>query len=80
MDENRINNNDEALGARSSAEQATGNTLNEYTVEERDTLADIGRKHNMTWEEIFEANKDIVHDTNEIMPGFKLKIPNRNSL
>jgi nucleoid-associated protein YgaU len=53
-------NDDEALGANSSERQATGNILNEYTVEESDTLADIGRKHNMTWEQIAEANKDVL--------------------
>jgi nucleoid-associated protein YgaU len=73
-------NDDEALGANSSERQATGNILNEYTVEESDTLADIGRKHNMTWEQIAEANKDVLDDPDFIKPGFKLKIPNTRNL
>ncbi len=73
-------NNDEALGARSSAQPAYGNIFREYTVEESDTLADIGRKHNMSWDQIAEANKDVVDDPDFVKPGFKLKIPNlRNS-
>jgi nucleoid-associated protein YgaU len=73
-------NDDEALGANSSERHATGNILNEYTVEESDTLADIGRKHNMTWEQIAEANKDVLDDPDFIKPGFKLKIPNTRNL
>lgn len=69
-------NNDEALGAHSSERQSSGNILQEYTVEESDTLADIGRKHNMSWEQIAEANKDVLGDHDFIKPGFKLKIPN----
>jgi nucleoid-associated protein YgaU len=69
-------NDDEALGAHSSERAATGNILKEYTVEESDTLDDIGRKHNMTWDQIAEANKDVLDNTDFIKPGFKLKIPN----
>jgi nucleoid-associated protein YgaU len=77
MNENRDQtNNEEALGARSSERPASGNILQEYTVEESDTLADIGRKHNMSWEQIAEANKDVMDDPDFVKPGFKLKIPN----
>lgn len=73
-------NEDEALGARSSERPATGNILKEYTVEESDTFADIGRKHNMSWEQIAEANKDVADKAEFVKPGFKLKIPNIRSL
>lgn len=53
------------------------NTVNEYTVEERDTLEDIARKHNMSWNEIYEANKDSINHTNNVMPGLRLNIPSR---
>jgi nucleoid-associated protein YgaU len=77
MNENREStNNDEALGARSSDRAAAGNIMNEYTVEASDTLADIGRKYNMSWEQIAEANKDVLDDPDFVKPGFKLKIPN----
>ena len=70
-------NNDEALGARSSNQEATGNTLREYTVEERDTHQDIARKHGITWEEIMDANRDVLDSEEQVLPGFKLKIPAR---
>ena len=73
-------NSEEALGARSSGRQATGNILQEYPVEESDTLADIGRKHNMTWEQIADANQDVLNDPDFVKPGFKLKIPNVRNL
>lgn len=73
-------NNDEALGARSSDRPAGGNILREYTVEESDTLADIGRKHNLSWEQIAEANQDVLDDPDFVKPGFKLKIPNIRNL
>jgi nucleoid-associated protein YgaU len=69
-------NEEEALGARSSERSASGNIHKEYTVEESDTLADIGRKHNLSWEQIAEANKDVLDDPDFVKPGFKLKIPN----
>lgn len=72
-------NNDEALGARGAAQQGFGNIFSEYTVEESDTLADIGRKHNMSWDQIAEANQDVINDPDFIKPGFKLKIPNVRS-
>ena len=81
MNEQRnFTNNDEALGAHSSNSPATGNILNEYTVEASDTLADIGRKYNLSWEQIAEANKDVLNDPNFVKPGFKLKIPNIRNL
>lgn len=73
-------NNGEALGARSSARPATGNIFKEYTVEESDTLADIGRKHNLTWEQIADANRDVMDNPDFVKPGFKLKIPNIRNL
>jgi LysM domain len=69
-------NNEEALGARSSERSASGNIFMEYTVEESDTLEDIGRKHNLSWDQIAEANKDVLDDPDFVKPGFKLKIPN----
>lgn len=70
-------NNAGALGAMASAAGSTGNILTEYTVEERDTLSEIGRKHGISWKEIYEANKDVIKDPDMIQPGWKLKIPNK---
>ena len=50
---------------------------NEYTVEERDTIADIEKKHGISWNEIREANTDILTGDRELQPGIKLKIPGK---
>lgn len=62
------------------ASSAEHNILKEYTVEESDTLEDIGRKHHLTWEQIAEANRDVLDNPDFVKPGFKLKIPNPRSL
>ena len=51
---------------------AAGNT---YTVEAGDNLSKIGAKYGISWNAIFEANKDILSDPDEIQPGQELKIP-----
>lgn len=46
-----------------------------YTVESGDNLSKIGEKYGITWQQIFEANKDILSDPDKIYPGQELKIP-----
>lgn len=47
-----------------------------YEVKSGDSLSKIASKYpNMTWQKIFDANKDIVKDPNLIYPGQKLRIP-----
>ena len=47
-----------------------------YEVKKGDSLSKIATKYpNMTWQKIFEANKDILKDPNLIYPGQKLRIP-----
>jgi len=51
----------------------------EYEVKSGDTLSGIAKKiagGNLTYQQIFEANRDILSDPNKIQPGQKLKIPN----
>jgi len=47
----------------------------EYTVEAGDSLSKIGKAYGVTWQDIFEANKDIIKNPDLIQPGWKLKIP-----
>lgn len=47
----------------------------EYTVEVGDSLSKIGKAYGVTWQDIFEANKDIISNPDVIQPGWKLKIP-----
>ncbi|HEY9232148.1 MAG TPA: LysM peptidoglycan-binding domain-containing protein [Blastocatellia bacterium] len=51
----------------------------EYEVKSGDTLSGIAKKVSggkLTYQQIFDANRDILSDPNKIQPGQKLKIPN----
>lgn len=50
-------------------------TTTEYTVVSGDSLSKIGKAHGISWQSIFEANKDIIKNPDLIQPGWKLKIP-----
>lgn len=47
----------------------------EYTVVSGDSLSKIGKAHGVSWQAIYEANKDLVKNPDVIQPGWKLKIP-----
>lgn len=48
----------------------------EYEVQSGDSLSKIAKKYpGLTWQKIFEANKDKIKDPDMIQPGWKLKIP-----
>ncbi|MCD6065002.1 MAG: LysM peptidoglycan-binding protein [Flavipsychrobacter sp.] len=49
----------------------------EYTVVSGDNLTKIGKQFGVSWQEIFEANKDQIKDPDLIQPGWKLKIPTK---
>lgn len=47
-----------------------------YEIKPSDSLSKIAQKYEgMTWQKIFEANKDMIKDPNKIFPGQKIKIP-----
>jgi nucleoid-associated protein YgaU len=48
-----------------------------YTVKSGDTLSKIGQHHGVSWQAIFEANKDTLKDPDKIFPGQKLRIPRK---
>lgn len=48
---------------------------NTYTVVSGDSLSKIGSKHGVSWQKIYEANRDILDDPDKIHPGQELKIP-----
>jgi nucleoid-associated protein YgaU len=58
-----------------SAVQAAGGGGHTYTVESGDNLTKIGAKYGLTWQQVFDANKDIISDPDKIFPGQELKIP-----
>jgi len=47
----------------------------EYTVENGDSLSKIGKAYGVAWQDIYEANKDIIKNPDLIEVGWKLKIP-----
>ncbi len=46
-----------------------------YTVQSGDSLSKIGSKYGVSWQKIFEANRDKLDDPDKIHPGQELKIP-----
>lgn len=47
----------------------------EYTVQSGDTLSGIAARYNMSWQALYEINKDRVSSPNRIFPGQKLRVP-----
>lgn len=46
-----------------------------YTVQSGDTLSKIGSHYGVSWQKIFEANRDKLDDPDKIQPGQELTIP-----
>ncbi len=46
-----------------------------YTVQSGDSLSKIGAKHGVSWQKIFDANRDKLDDPDKIQPGQELTIP-----
>ena len=55
-----------------SAPEATAQT---YTVQSGDNLSKIGSKYGVSWQKIYEANRDKLDDPDKIYPGQELNIP-----
>lgn len=54
-----------------------GGADEEYVVVKGDSLSKIGQKYGVSWQEIYEANRDRVKDPDLIQPGWRLKIPRK---
>ena len=46
-----------------------------YTVQAGDSLSKIGTRYGVSWQKIFEANRDKLDDADKIRPGQELTIP-----
>lgn len=55
-----------------SAPEATSST---YTVQSGDNLSKIGAHYGISWQKIFEANRDKLENPDKIFPGQELTIP-----
>ena len=56
----------------SSGSSGSGST---YTVQAGDSLSKIGSHYGVSWQKIFEANRDKISDPDKIRPGQELTIP-----
>jgi nucleoid-associated protein YgaU len=50
-------------------------TQQSYTVQSGDSLSRIGSKYGVSWQKIYEANRDKLDDPDKIFPGQELTIP-----
>ena len=57
------------------AGSAGGGAGTTYTVQAGDSLSKIGSHHGVSWQKIFEANRDKLDDPDKIHPGQELTIP-----
>ncbi|TDX12706.1 LysM peptidoglycan-binding domain-containing protein [Flavobacterium sp. S87F.05.LMB.W.Kidney.N] len=55
--------------------QVVARPTTDYTVKSGDSLSKIGKEFGVSWQTIFEANKDVISNPDLIQPGWKLKIP-----
>ena len=77
MQEN-LGRNTDAEYNRQMAEGRVGGIVDEYTIEERDTLQSIADKYGVSLEEIVEANRDTIRNPSDMIhPGLRIKIPSR---
>jgi nucleoid-associated protein YgaU len=57
----------------SSGSSSSGGST--YTVQSGDSLSKIGSHYGISWQKIFEANRDKISDPDKIRPGQELTIP-----
>jgi nucleoid-associated protein YgaU len=62
-----------------NAASSDSSDFQEYEVRSGDTLSEIGARHDVSWREIYEANRDVINDPDMIEVGWKLKIPQKKS-
>jgi LysM repeat protein len=66
---------DLVLNITVGADAAAGGGGHTYTVESCDNLSKIGQKYGLTWQQVYDANRDTISDPDMIHPGQELKIP-----
>ena len=62
-------------GDSSDSGSSSGGGGSTYTVKSGDTLSKIGSHHGVSWQKIFEANRDKLDDPDKIQVGQELTIP-----
>jgi hypothetical protein len=81
MHENRDNSQDEQSQKPYNEQVASGEAggiVDEYIVEEKDTLDDICKLYGVSIDEIMAANQETVHDRSDLLvPGNRIMIPRK---
>jgi nucleoid-associated protein YgaU len=54
---------------------ASGANNQTYTVQSGDSLGKIGERYGVSWQKIFDANRDKLDNPDKIFPGQELTIP-----
>jgi nucleoid-associated protein YgaU len=77
--DNTENDKSGLFGAMAAAAASSDSgDFQEYEVRSGDTLSEIGQRHDISWREIYEANRDVISDPDMIQVGWKLKIPKKS--
>lgn len=54
---------------------SSGGSGSTYTVQSGDSLSKIGSRYSVSWQKIYDANRDKLDDPDKIQPGQELTIP-----
>lgn len=63
------------INAPEGSASSGGSSGSTYTVQSGDSLSKIGSKYGVSWQKIFDANRDKLDDPDKIQPGQELTIP-----
>ena len=63
------------ISAPEGSASSGGGSGSTYTVQSGDSLSKIGSKYGVSWQKIFDANRDKLDDPDKIQPGQELTIP-----
>jgi nucleoid-associated protein YgaU len=63
------------ISAPEGTGSSSGGSDSTYTVQAGDSLSKIGSHYGVSWQKIFEANRDKLDDPDKIQPGQELTIP-----
>ncbi|HLM62426.1 MAG TPA: LysM peptidoglycan-binding domain-containing protein [Pyrinomonadaceae bacterium] len=63
------------ISAPEGSAGGSGSGGSTYTVQSGDSLSKIGSRYGVSWQKIFDANRDKLDDPDKIQPGQELTIP-----
>lgn len=63
------------ISAPEGSASAAGGGAQTYTVQSGDSLSKIGERYGVSWQKIYDANRDKLDNPDKIFPGQELAIP-----